>query len=566
MNDQPRVPASIVASRRSGLRRLVVVLLAAVTWVLVSPPATTVSGPRPPLGGLATPIAGRDTSPPRYVGADFVTLGPLSGDEGIWRLSPTVLPLRFRVERNVVERYGADAVRDAVAVWNGLPGSRFSATAATVTDSGIARRARDGVSRIFLDRHDCDGRYLARAHIWRGVEDRRTGTPVTWVTEVDIGICERLDQARFASVLRHELGHVAGLGHLCDAGAECWTPVLAEDNRCRVMNPAAYACQELAPGDVAGLRYLYPALPRVGAEDPAAQMAAVSYLLHPRPRAATSVIATAADAPLELQLAAARLAGHRHAPHLLIDDACTEGPGGRELNRVAAVGAEVVLVGDVDEHCLNELRYGWELEVRRLPSGDDVTTATVEALPEPPRRLVLAPAVGDGEVVPSAALGSPVAVHLGAPLITVPRGDAGPLRRWLSELPSVTGIIALPGALPDDQLAEVAAAAEVRVRPLTGSTPRLLTRTLADMRDVYPTGALQPVAVADDRPRDAAAGVTLAVRLEDGLLLPADPEGPGRISRELLGPRAASGYVVGPPSSLSHDAQGRLSAALDGAE
>lgn len=546
-------------------------LALALALVIGARPEPLSTGPRPPVAAWVAPSADRTAAPAPYVGDDFATL-PFVGPQdlpGTWVVSRAALPLRMVVEQEVADRYGLEAVSEALAVWNGTPGSVFEVEVAGTTTRGVQRKAADGISRVFMDRRDCGGRFLARAHLHRGVVEVRDTRTVSWVNEVDIGICDRLTDDLLAPVLRHEVAHVAGLGHLCDVGTECWLPEMGHDNRCRLMNPASYPCQHRDEQDDAGLVYLHPRLPRVAGGDRVATMAAVSFLTFPDQRAENRVLLSPVDAPAPLQAAATVLAALEGVPHLLVEEACTEGPAGEELNRVTSIGATAVLVGAVSMGCRDQLQIGWEFQTEELHDVRAVTDAIVAALGEP-RRLVLTaqpPELADQSGVADVALAAPAAARLGAPLLTTAPDQLDRLvSDVLADVPSITGVIVIGDERSiSSEVTDELARRGLRVRRLDAADRVDVGLKIARMRDVFGTGPREVVLVGADRAGDAIAAATLAAA-RGGPVIPVvtGPASPDVRVGGYLSEQVRDGYVVG-----GHDAIGvplfvRLNRAVDG--
>lgn len=558
-------------SRTRRLGRAAGIVLVVVGLLVAARPAPIASGPRPPVD-RGSAIADRTTPPLPHVDERFATLPFLDdvGRPGTWVLADAVKPLRMVVEREVADRYGVDGVGRALEQWNATPGSTFSVGLTGIADDGVDRKLRDGVNRVFLDRAQCGDRFLARAHLHTAEVEVRDGRPVAWVTEVDIGVCERLTPDLLAPVMRHELAHVAGVGHLCEPDEECWTPQMGADNRCRLMATAAYPCQEPQPADEEALAYLHPRVPRVTAADPVGTVAAVSLLTFPRTGAEPRVFVTSGDAPVPLRAAAAVLAGIEGAPHLVAGRDCTVGPAGAELNRLAAVDATVVLVGEVPRRCEDELRVGWQLDVERLPDVGAVTHAIAANTAGGPTRLVVVPAAqGADRGIPDVVLGVPPAIGLGAPLVAA--GD-GELRRIVRDVvdafPSITGVVVLDSgrAIAPGRVAALEQELGVRVRHIAGSDSLELALKVSRMRDVFGTGPVAPVLVAADRPADAVSAAHLAAAT-GGPIVPVftGPAAPDVRVAGFLAEDADGGYIVGGHSGIDGDLQVRLSRAVDGA-
>ncbi|MBW3621615.1 MAG: hypothetical protein KY461_15335, partial [Actinobacteria bacterium] len=502
-------------SRRRRLGRVFAVVLVVFGLMVAARPSHIASGPRPPVH-RASAVADLTMPPLPQVDERFVTL-PFHdelGRPGTWVIPDAVKPLQMVVEREVADRFGLDAVGRSLEQWNDTPGSTFSVVLAGITNAGVDRKLRDGVNRVFIDRRECGSRFLARAHLHPAEVEIRGGRPVAWVTEVDIGVCERLPAELLSAVMRHEIAHVAGLGHQCQPGEECWTPQMGTDNRCRVMATAAYPCQDRTTEDDEALAYLHPRLPRVAGADPAATVAAVSALAFPEVGRQPRVLLTDAEAPVPLRAAASVLAGLESVPHLVTGPDCTTGRVGAELNRLASVDATVVLVGDVARSCEDDLRVGWELEVERLADVADVTRAIAELTTAGPTRLVVVPAEGaDAAGVPDATIAVPAAIGLGAPLVVAGEGElTGVVRDVLADVPSITGLVVLGSghSVSPADVAELADVTGLRVRHIAASDGLELAVKVTRMRDVFGHGPVSPVLVAANRPGDALVATHLA--------------------------------------------------------
>lgn len=563
-------PQTRTRRRRARIARLTVAgLTVALALVMAAAPAPLSSGPRPSLGYPLVPSPDRYDPPAPMIDERFATLPftDSSGRPGTWVLSDSVLPLQVVVEQEAVDRYGLDRIRTALTAWNDVDGSRFGVEIAGVVDERVGVKAQDGVHRVFLDRRDCEERYLARAHLYPARVEARGARSVAWVDEVDIGLCDRLTPERFASVIRHEVAHLAGLGHLCDLGSDCWTPEMDEDNHCRIMSPAAYPCQEPSRGDADGLVYLHPRLPRVSGQDRIGTAAAVSYLAFPDPRAEDHVLLTDVDAPAELKAAATVLAGVRGIPHLLVDGDCVQGSDAAELNRVAAMDAEAILVGDVGNACEDALRLGWGLRTSRLEDTAAVTRATVEEVGEP-RRLVVTVAPDEASsVVSDVTLAAPAAVGLRAPLVTTGPGSVSAIvRETLEANPSITGVVLVGDTrrLTSEVSRVIEQDLGVRVRRLDAPDTFEVAADLSRMRDVFGPDPLDVVLVAIDRREDALAAAQLAAHI-GGAVFPiyAGPGAPDVRVATLLRERVADGFVVGGPQAVPVDLHLALSRAVD---
>lgn len=548
---------------RARVPAVALTIALAVGLTLAAAPSPLVSGPRPAIS-TRVPVGDRTTPPPAHVDVRFATLPftSVDGVPGVWKLTQRALPLEFTVEREVAERYDPKGVREALAVWNETDGSDFEATLTAVTEEGVDRRQRDGVNRIFLDRRSCGERFLARAHLWPAEKEVRGDSSVAWIEEVDIGICERLDRDRLPWVLRHEIGHVIGLGHLCDYGSECWLPEMSPDNHCRVMSPASYVCQELTAADRDGLVYMHPAVGRVAGPGPVGTAAAASYHEFPAVQQAEIVLATAVTADPDLQAAASVLAAVLDAPHLVVDEQCTEGPEGQELNRVATQDARVLLVGDVTDRCLQNLNGGWLVAVERLPDLDAVTTRLTDAI-GPPATVVLVPRHDENDRrIPASVLAAPVAAALGAPLLVTDHRELSPeTSRALDRLGDVRVAVVF-GSVVNVRSAVTDALHRrgVRVRRIDATDRFTLAAKVSRMRDVFGFEPIRVVLAAQLDLDDAAAVSTMAARHRAAVI----PLGGNRSQQalDLIEERAGEAIVVGDhfavPYRLQSDASRRI--------
>lgn len=551
--------------RRGGRRAAATLLTAALTvaLTLATAPSPLVSGPRPAVS-THVPVGDRTTPPPPHVDVRFVThpYQSASGVPGVWKVTERALPLEFTVQRDVVDRYGLDAVREGLTSWNVTRGSDFAIRIVAVSDEEMDHRRRDGVNRVFLDRRTCGERFLARAHLFTADAEVRGDRAVSWIEEVDVGICERLTPDRLAWVLRHEVGHIVGLGHLCDYGSECWLPEMSPDNHCRVMSPASYLCQELTAADRDGLVYMHPKVRRVEGTDTTGTAAAASYLEFPGVRGAPQVVATSLGAPADLQAAAAVLAAAMGAPHLVVDDECTDGPDGRELNRVAGEGAEVVMVGDVADRCAENLEGGWLMEVERLPDLARVNERLVDLIGSPDTVVVVPRHDEDDAGVPASVLAAPVASVLGAPLIvTDPDELSADAVDSLDRYPDVSVAVVLGSNITvRSAVTDALIERGIRVRRIAATNRLTLATKIAEMRDVFGFGPIRAIIAAERDPSDHAAVATLAAQRQAAVI----PIGEGGSTRalDLLETRVGEALVVGDrwsvPTSVQIDASRRL--------
>lgn len=547
--------------RRAAATLLTAALTVALT--LATSPSPLVSGPRPAVS-THDPVGDRTTPPRPHVDVRFVThpYRSASGVPGVWKVTERALPLQFTVQRDVVDRYGLEAVREGLGSWNATRGSDFALDVIAVSDEEMDHRRRDGVNRVFLDRRTCGDRFLARAHLFTADSEVRGDSAVSWVEEVDIGICERLAPERLPWVLRHEVGHIVGLGHLCDYGSECWLPDMSPDNQCRVMSPASYLCQELTAADRDGLVYMHPKVPRVAGTDTTGTAAAASYLEFPAVQRAPQVVATALESPPDLQAAAAVLAAAMGAPHLVVDDECTDGPDGRELNRVAAEDATVLLVGDVTNRCAQNLEGGWLLQVERLPDIARVNERLVGVIGQPDTVVIVPRHAETDTGVPASVLAAPVAATLGAPLIvTDPAELSQDATDELDRYPDATVAIVLGSRITlRSTVTDALLERGVRVRRIAATNRLTLATKIAEMRDVFGFAPIRAVITAERGSNDHAAVATLAAQRRAAVIPVRDRTSTRAF--DLLESRVGDALVVGDrrtvPTSAQIDASRRL--------
>jgi hypothetical protein len=539
-------------------------LLLALLQLVVLNPTPLAGDPRPPLGPVSD--TDRFVAPHPVTSEAFATFPARAADgaPGLWLLPRQTVPLRFQVEQEIVDRFGLDAIVEAVEVFNGVPGTRFGAEVAGVVEDGVDERRRDGVNRIFLDRQGCGERYVARAHLWSDPVRIRGGRAIRDVREVDIGLCERLSASALDVVVRHELAHIAGLDHLCDPDEDCHRPGMGDDNRCRIMFPRMDPCQELEQGDLDGLVHLYPNLPRAGGGDARSTAARVARVTHPVPRSSLRAVVSAYDAPPARQVLSATLAGHLGLPHVLVDADCTAGPDGHALNHTLALTGTVTAVGEIPDSCRTALELAWQLEVEELQSTRQVVSEMVEAIGGAPTRVVVAPPAGTARELPLSAQAGAAAVALDAPLIVLSDvTDLSTVVEALEDHPTIAEVVVVGDtrAVPTASLTTLADA-DVAIRRLGGRDPAAVAASVVELPQIQRRHPLGAAVVGDGHPEHAAAGVSLAVAV-DGLVLPVSSP-PSDAQLELLDESFTRGAIVGGLQAVSSPTQRTLSRAMDG--
>lgn len=552
-------------SRRHLVLAAILIVAMAVTHLGVLAPTPLSGGPRPALSERSGP--GRWVPPRPHTDERFATF-PVSGprgEPGVWTIPGARVPIQFVVEREIAERFGLEELSEAVEVFNEVPGTRFGAQVFQVVDEGVRERTRDGINRIFLDRRSCGERYLARAHMWSLPLRIERGQATRYVGEVDIGLCDRLEARWLEAVVRHELGHIAGLDHLCNPDDDCHRPGMGDgDHTCRIMYPRLAPCQEVTRGDHDGLVHLHPRLPRSGGGDDRASTAGAARAAYPAARSNLEVVAAPHDASLAQRLFSAVLAGHLGVPHLLVDEDCTSGPDGRALDHLLALAGRVTAVGELPRACVVTLQGAWELEVETLHDARAVVDRIAEEAGRAPTRLVLAPRPEEGRQTPLAATAAAGAVALRAPLMVPgPEGQLGRVLEVLEIHESIREVVVV-GDLRHIGTPVLSALVEhgVAVRRLWAADAAEVTRRLLEQPELAGRGPRAAALVHTDHAEHAVAGVSLATAL-DGLLLPVSDD-PDEQQLELLAEAFDDGAIVGGVQAISPDLQLRLSRALDG--
>ena len=326
-----------------------------------------------PARTLTSPGENLHTPPVPRVGPDWVS--------GIVMEAPVLmgdnaLPWRYHFDDDVVARFDEDAVHEGVRAWDGHAGTRWASWfEGYVTDGRVVA---DGRSTVFLE-ESCEGLTNANAYLFTdgGLGLRRYGALGTQILEADIGVCPRVESRDdLVRAIRHEMGHVVGLGHLCNAADDCWQDGMGGDDlRCRIMFWQAWACQvALGDGDLAGLRATYPTIRPLFGGDRLETVARTSFAMSPDDSRDVAVVADTADPGITA--ASAAFAGRTDAAWLAgqpDSDACLAGPARAEVNRVLRRRGTLVLVGDWPSSC-RQMAHDWELSLRRV-DGDAVTAA-----------------------------------------------------------------------------------------------------------------------------------------------------------------------------------------------
>lgn len=472
----------------------------------------------------------RHATPPARTTGDWVS-GVVAGQQVL--IADDALPWTWWLDPAVAARAGADVVAEAVAAWDGVPGSRWAT--AHAGEHAIDRPRADGRSTIFAER-SCDELTTANTYLYTdgGIGADRYGRAATQILEADIGICPRADDPqRIALAIRHEIGHVVGLAHLCDPDEDCWRDGMGSGpHGCSVMYWQARTCQTtLSEGERQALVELYPTLRRLDGPDVVTTTARASFATVGDGTApvvvvvAAGVLGGAAGAAAGVgdgvtPAAAAALAG-RAGGSLLVappeDGHCLAGATSAEATRALASRGVLVLIGDWPASC-DRLAYDWDVQVQVVPADPTDPAAGVARLAALGERL-LGPSTG-AVIVPAdldaavAAAAADLAVRRDQPVAV--EGDQ-----------AVAGDVLVLAGLAGadlDPVGDVVGAGAV-LADLGPSRPGVV---LAGAQDVAAALSAVPVAAA-----------------RAGTLLLTGPEVDSRLLDRLAALGAAEGWVVG---------------------
>jgi hypothetical protein len=156
---------------------------------------------------------------------------------------------------------GFDQVRDALAAWNGVPGSSFAYADGGFTGAGGFQR--DGINTVsFRDPlgqidppSSCGGTLAIGGFFTSGGTTEVNGQTFAQIVEGDVVVADGWtacgffyqDYENFAEVLTHELGHVLGLGHSADETATMTSFAHFDGRGAMIMDD-----------DRAGVAFIYP--------------------------------------------------------------------------------------------------------------------------------------------------------------------------------------------------------------------------------------------------------------------------------------------------------------------
>ncbi|CAN5139978.1 hypothetical protein BH23ACT9_BH23ACT9_26400 [soil metagenome] len=330
------------------------------------------------------PDENRHVIPPAQVSADYAS-GIVFDQQVV--MADAAVPWEYWLDPAVAERFDGQVVHDGIAAWDGIAGSRWSTVFAGYRTAGAP--VADGFSTIFIEA-SCVELTTANAYLFTdgGLGVDRYGQTTTQILEADIGICPRVsDPEQLQRAIRHEIGHVVGLGHLCDPGDTCWLPDMGEGNNCTVMFWQSRTCQTgISDGERLAAAALYPTIRRLDGPD-APMTAARASFAAVQDHAAPLAIVVRADVVPAVAAAAASLAGRTGGTVLLGDpdaEGCLGGVTVVEANRALTRRGAVVLVGDWPADACARLAYDWDITLHVVPLTAPVEAAAhLAAIPRP---------------------------------------------------------------------------------------------------------------------------------------------------------------------------------------
>lgn len=531
------------------------------------------------------------TGPPRNVTGQVIrpagraSVGPTFPEENLHSLAPATvspsyasglvlghqvligdvaLPWAYWLDPEVSVRMDDTVIHEAIAEWDGVPGSRWASTfAGQAAGAGVA----DGRSTIFLE-GACNGRTTANTYLFTdgGLRIDRFGTTATQIHEADIGICPGVqDSPTLRRAVRHEVGHVLGLGHLCNPGDPCWTAEMGQGpHGCRIMFWRADPCQDtLSDADRLALATLYPRLRPLAADQTGDTLARASFAMFGDNTAPLAVV-VAADVPSGVAPAAATLAARAGGTFLqaVADPSwCLSGSGAVEASRALDRRATLILVGEWPASC-DRLAYDWDVVLRHVPARDPVEATLMLASPrlaaladsgasDVPRPTgvsrggvtdVVVTSLGenDDSMGPDAAAAAALAGIYDVPLLSLPPGGPDPAAlQWLTDH-GVSKATVVGGGL-DKAVIDSMQAAGVRTGLVAGNDRIQTGLEVAElMRNEGATGIVMTTA---DSGVEALAAAVVATH-DDAAMVPTPPRVDARVTAWLDQLAPTHGWLV----------------------
>ncbi len=215
-------------------------------------------------------IAARDTAdagPAVAAALDTLRLRPVAGEARAawqpwgWAWTDPELPVSVAYNpAGAPPSVGPDAVIAGLRAWSSVEGSRFAFRYAGITDrtASILEAGPDGENVVSWVHLPCDRGCvlgLTSKEAAREVDMLLNSNPRALA---ELGLDAVLD---WRTVILHELGHMAGLGHSCPAP---WGPCTPAELAAVMYFQYTGINRSLAPDDRDGLRALYPAPPPPG--------------------------------------------------------------------------------------------------------------------------------------------------------------------------------------------------------------------------------------------------------------------------------------------------------------
>lgn len=497
-------------------------------------PLRDADGQMPPRAGRPTinqthPDENRHSLAPATVSARYAS-GIVLGQQVL--IGDAALPWAYQLDPAVVERLDEATIHAAVRQWDDVLGSRW---ASQFVGHAPGRGSADGHSTIFL-KPDCTGLTTANTYLFTdgGLSVERYGTTGTQIREADIGICPRVqDNDTLFRAIRHEVGHVLGLGHLCNPGDDCWVDEMGPGpHECRVMYWQDRPCQtDLTEDDRLAVRTLYPTLRPLSGQRTDDTLARSSFARFDDASAPVAVV-MATDASSGVAPSAAAMAGRLGGPFLQATPEpgqCLTGPALIEANRTLARRAELVLVGQWPASCAR-LAYDWDIDMRIVPADDpvqaarDLTNVAASIAPNGIGEVVLTALDPDNRSMGGdAAAAAVLAGARGIPLFSVQADRVDPVvTRWLEEHQVATATVV--GAGLDHQVIPALQRAGLTIRRVAG-VDRVHTG-IAVATLSHKLGATGAVLTSADPSMAALAAATVAVHDDAALLLSPPTEDP----------------------------------------
>lgn len=566
---QSQIGSDAAAGERDGTQ-VQALPFAEATRRLVGPTTGSDGRVLPPAGRMALAPTlpqenrhslGPATTSPRYVSGIVMDQQVLFGD--------AALPWRYHLDPAVPGSVDQLAVHQAVAEWDDSPGSRWSSEFVGIQ---AGTNVADGRSTIFMEAA-CEGLTTANSYLYTdgGLGINRYGTQATQILEADIGLCPPLADGgadEVALAVRHEVGHVIGLAHLCDPGDDCWVEGMGRGpSGCRVMFWQARPCQtSLTEDDRFALATLYPTLKPLSAPSEVLTAARVSFAMF-ADLAAEGGVVIQADTAASVAPAAAALASAIDGPLLVADpspDVCLGGAAAVEINRTLQRRAPMFLVGDFAGPC-HQQAYDWQVTLRRVATTDPLTMnialaqMVLDVRPLDADAIVVIAAALDGRSIPADAVaGTALAVSAGSPVIVLPPDGTRVLADWIVER-GITDVTVVGGGLSDDAVTAFRTTGAV-VNQVDGGDP---VSTSVRVADLVRQGGGTGVVLAPANPGPAGLASIVVSALDRAAVVITPPAVDPVIQTWLSRTGPTHGWAVGTVAELPPEVLAAYAAAIN---